>query len=142
MWILLHFQEFTIVLGSMSLGPRFYILALLTLTLATSFSLGECLPSNLDTPGNGCVPSPNICEISCPEDGTCVQTGPDQGCVDALVSNDTINHVDMTEKKCLELCQASDAVGDEDKRCRFWRYVSILHFPTIHDVSTSGSNEQ
>ena len=107
MWISLHFQEFTIVFGSMSLGPRFYIMALLTLTLATSFSLGECLPSNLDTPGNGCVPSPNICEISCPEDGTCVQTGPDQGCVDALVSNDTINHVNMTEKFvliCSKMC--------------------------------------
>jgi len=92
----------------------------LTLTLATGSVLGECT-SNDYVPGIGCDPSPNICEVTCPVDGDCTLS---ETCADALVT-DTITHTEMTEVKCQELCEASDAVEEEAKRCRFWRYELI-----------------
>ena len=99
--------------------------AFLILTLATSSALGDC-PSNSYVPGIGCDPSPNICEVTCPpeDEDECVLG---EGCTDALVT-DPINHTEMTQKKCQELCEASDTVDNPNaNRCRFWRYVSFVH---------------
>ena len=96
----------------------------LALTLATSSALGEC-PANANVPaGVGCDPSPNICEVKCPAEESCVLS---EGCAGALVTDDQITHTQMTKEKCQELCKASDENGDAT-RCRFWRYVSCLHF--------------
>ena len=96
----------------------------LALTLATSSALGEC-PANAYVPdGVGCDPSSNICEVKCPAEESCVLS---EGCAGALVTDDQLTHTEMTQVKCQELCKASD--GNEDAtRCRFWRYVSFLHF--------------
>ena len=96
----------------------------LALTLATSSALGEC-PANAYVPdGVGCDPSSNICEVKCPAEESCVLS---EGCAGALVTDDQLTHTEMTQLKCQELCKASD--GNEDAtRCRFWRYVSFLHF--------------
>ena len=108
--------------------------AFLTLTLATGYVLGECT-SNDYVPGIGCDPSPNICEVICHADGDCTLS---ETCADALVT-DTITHSEMTEAKCQELCQLSDAVEEEAKRCRFWRYVSFSF--TLKKSMTSKQQE-
>ena len=113
--------------------------AFLTLTLATGSALGDCT-SNEYVPGIGCDSSTNICEITCPEEGDCVPS-PAQGCSDALVV-DTITHSDMDKAKCQELCELSDALEEEAKRCRFWRYVSFLYFTKIFNIKTSGVGQQ
>ena len=116
--------------------------AFLTLSLATCSALGDC-PANQYVPGIGCAASPNICEVNCPKEGDCALSS---GCADALVT-DTITHDDLDQKKCEELCKASDAVEDPDaNRCRFWRYVSFLHFAkksiTFIKKKTSGGDQQ
>jgi len=108
--------------------------AFLTLTVATGSALGDCT-SNEYVPGIGCDSSTNICEITCPEEGDCVPS-PAKGCTDALVV-DSITHSDMTEAKCRELCELSDAVEEEAKRCRFWRYELVSNQEEVCSFMTS-----
>jgi len=108
--------------------------AFLTLTLAAGSALGDCT-SNEYVPGIGCDSSINICEITCPEEGDCVPS-PAKGCTDALVV-DTITHTDMDEAKCQALCELSDAVEEEAKRCRFWRYELVSNQEEVCSFMTS-----
>jgi len=95
----------------------FLKISFLALAFATSSVLGEC-PPNEYVPGNGCSPTPNVCEITCPKDEAC---GLSEGCATVGVTEDMVKDGNMTKEICPVLCQASNSTTSANP-CRFWRW--------------------
>jgi len=97
--------------------------SVLTLTLTTNSVLGECLPNDLVPDGIGCLPTPNICEITCPKGEAC-ELG--ESCAAVGVTEDMITGDEMTKEICPALCNdSSSSSSNETTRaipCRFWRW--------------------
>ena len=113
------------VLFEVSMASRgtFLKISFLALAFATSSVLGEC-PPNEYVPGNGCSPTPNVCEITCPKDEAC---GLSEGCATVGVTEDMVKDGNMTKEICPVLCQASNSTTSANP-CRFWRWVSFFSF--------------
>ena len=75
----------------------------------------ECPPNQCWE--GGCDINPNICQITC-------KTG--EACETECADDPQLDVADMNADKCSELCIASRDKAENDKPCRFWRYVS--HF--------------
>ena len=87
-----------------------------TTTTTTTLPFGrtaECPPNQCWE--GGCDINPNICQITCTTGGAC-----ETACDD----DPQLDPANMNADKCSELCIASRDKAENDKPCRFWRYVS------------------
>ena len=67
---------------------------------------------------DGCDTKTKICQITCHE--------PDEECENQCDSSAKIKYSEMVSTKCELLCETSKDDTDEEKRCRFWRWVSCF----------------
>jgi len=80
-------------------------------------ALDVCPPNHVWV--DGCAVDVNLCQIACPKGGSC--TKPCE--TEVGLASEDVAYDAMTAAKCSELCETSKAsAGDDEHRCRFWRY--------------------